>query len=474
VFKEKSYIVGRISLFTDVGITALSLWISFFGWWLLYQVYPFPKEFYFPFFNYSRLYMIIIPVIPLIYDYNGLYQNVGFRSKKEILHIIAKSQLIALFALIALFFLRKAPMSRVLIFGFIITNGSLTFLKEMLILERLNLGRQLGRNFKNVVLVGYGEIAKKVIKQIKQHIEWGLRIVGVVVPEFLKEEKTVYGYKVLGIYDRMGQILRGGQYDQVIFAVQKRYLAEAEGAIYACETQGVETWLIADFFKTSIARISLGEFQHLPMMVFSTTPEYSWQLIIKSAIDKIGALVGFIITLPIFVAVSIIIKITSPGPIFFKQKRLGLRGKEFTMLKFRSMINNAEQLKSELQALNEMDQVVFKIANDPRITPIGRFIRKTSIDELPQFINVLKGDMSLVGPRPMLRTEIEEFQEWQRRKLSVKPGLTCLWQISGRSDTTFEQWMELDLDYIDNWSLWLDLQILFKTIPVVLFSKGAK
>jgi len=474
LYKQKLYIIGRVNQIIDVAATALALWLGFFLWWLLYQVYPMPKEFFQEFMPFALQLGFVIFVIPLLYELNGLYQNIGFRSRRGIIPIIVKSQLIGLFIILAYLAYRKVPVSRAPVMGFIAVSGGLTLVKEWLIIEYISRSRQMGQNFKNVILVGYGEIAQKIIRHIEHHIEWGFRIVGIVVPEFLKEEKNVHGYKVLGVYNQMGDILRKGQCDQVVFAVQKKYIAEAEPALYACETQGMETWFITDFFKTSIARVSLGEFQKLPMMIFSTTPEYSWQQIAKLLMDKAGALVGLILTSPLFILTAIIIKLTSPGPIFFKQKRQGLRGKEFYMLKFRSMVSNAEQLKAELHQMNEMDEVVFKISDDPRITWIGRIIRKYSIDELPQFINILRGDMSLVGPRPMLQTEIDEFQEWQRRKLSVKPGLTCLWQISGRSDTTFREWMELDLEYIDNWSIFLDIKILLKTIPVVLFAKGAK
>ena len=474
VYKQKLYILGRVNQIIDIIGTAFALWMGFFLWWLLYQVYPLPKEFTQAFLPFAFQLGFVIFVVPLLYELNGLYQNVGFRSRGEILQIIVKSHLIGLFVILAYLAYRKVPVGRPLVLGFVACAGGITLLKELLIIEYLNRSRKLGRHFKNVVLVGYGEIAQKIITRIEHRQEWGLRLVGIVVPEFVKDEKRIHGLKVLGVYNEMGDILRGGQYDQVVFAVQKKYIADAEPALYACETQGVETWFITDFFKTSIARLSLGEFQKLPMMIFTTTPEYSWQQILKVIMDKVGALVGLTLISPLFILTAIVIKITSPGPVFFKQKRQGLRGKEFNLLKFRSMVSNAEQLKSELLEMNEMDEIVFKIEDDPRITRVGKFIRKYSIDELPQFINVLKGDMSLVGPRPMLTTEIDEFKEWQRRKLSVRPGLTCLWQISGRSDTTFREWMELDLEYIDNWSIFLDLKILFKTIPVVFFAKGAK
>jgi exopolysaccharide biosynthesis polyprenyl glycosylphosphotransferase len=176
---------------------------------------------------------------------------------------------------------------------------------------------------------------------------------------------------------------------------------------------------------------------------------------------------------PILLGTAIAIKATSEGPIFFGQVRAGRNGRKFTMWKFRSMVVDAEKLRAKLQHLNEMGGPVFKIKHDPRITAVGRFIRKTSIDELPQLFNVMMGDMSLVGPRPALPSEVEQYQAWQRRRLSVKPGLTGLWQVSGRNQVDFDEWMQLDLKYIDTWSLWLDIKIILKTIPVVLFHKGA-
>ena len=169
----------------------------------------------------------------------------------------------------------------------------------------------------------------------------------------------------------------------------------------------------------------------------------------------------------------LLIKWTLPGPVLFNQVRMGLNGRKFNMYKFRSMHQDAENRLGALKSSNEMSGPVFKIANDPRVTPVGRFIRKFSIDELPQLFNVLKGDMSLVGPRPPIYKEVLEYQRWQRRRLSMRPGITCIWQVSGRNDIGFEEWMKLDLEYIDNWSFWLDLKLLFKTIPAVLIGKGA-
>ena len=212
------------------------------------------------------------------------------------------------------------------------------------------------------------------------------------------------------------------------------------------------------------------------MLVFRSTPEASWQSFAKQVLDLAGAAILVAAFSPLMLVVAWSIKLTSPGSILFRQRRAGLNGKPFTMLKFRSMVTDAEQRKHELQVLNEMTGPVFKVTNDPRVTPIGRFIRKYSLDEFPQLINVLRGEMSLVGPRPLPLDEVKRFDDLaHRRRLSVKPGITCLWQVSGRNKVNdFRDWVRLDLEYIDNWSLWLDFKILFRTIPVVLLGTGAR
>jgi exopolysaccharide biosynthesis polyprenyl glycosylphosphotransferase len=264
--------------------------------------------------------------------------------------------------------------------------------------------------------------------------------------------------------------------NSVIINAKHTYFGQIEKAVLACEREGVEAWLVADFFKTQISRTSLDDLHGRPVLVFRSAPETSWQAIGKQVIDMVGAAALLLITSPFFLAIAAAIRASSKGPIFFRQERCGLHGRAFTMLKFRSMVTNAEQLQAELNALNEMAGPVFKVTNDPRVTPIGRFLRKTSLDELPQLFNVLRGEMSLVGPRPLPVYEVERFDDpSHRRRLSVKPGITCLWQVSGRNNVSdFREWVRLDLEYIDNWSIWLDLKILFRTIPVVLVGTGAK
>jgi len=249
-----------------------------------------------------------------------------------------------------------------------------------------------------------------------------------------------------------------------------------EKAIHACEREGVEAWLAADFIQTSIARPSFDVFGGRPMLVFRTTPDFSWALVFKEIVDRCGAALLIAVTSPLWVFACLGIKKASPGPVLFRQMRSGRNGYPFPMLKFRTMDLDAESRREGLERDNKMTGPVFKIDEDPRIFSFGKLLRKTSIDELPQLWNVLMGQMSLVGPRPLPVYEIEKISDSaQRRRLSVKPGLTCLWQVSGRNQiTNFEDWVALDLQYIDNWSIWLDFRILLRTIPAVLIGMGAR
>ncbi len=263
---------------------------------------------------------------------------------------------------------------------------------------------------------------------------------------------------------------------RVILAFGTHTAENMQPAIAACETEGVEAWVAADFVRASIARPSYDSLGSTPMLVFRVTPDLSWALMVKGAIDRMGALLGLIVLSPPLLAIGIVIKLTSPGPVIFKQRRAGRHGRPFTMYKFRSMRSGAEMQRDELQAWNQMSGPVFKVEDDPRITPFGKWLRRTSLDEFPQLLNVLLGDMSLVGPRPLPLYEVDNFElTAHRRRLSMKPGLTCLWQIAGRSNVrNFDDWVKLDVKYIDNWSLWLDFVILLRTIPVVFLGIGAR
>ncbi len=263
---------------------------------------------------------------------------------------------------------------------------------------------------------------------------------------------------------------------RVVLTFHRMELEKVQRAIEACETEGVEAWLSADFIHTSVARPTYDYLAKKPMLVFRASPELSWAMLVKSAFDRVASAIGIVVAIPLFVLIGIGIFLSTPGPVFFRQRRAGLHGHPFEMWKFRTMCADAEERRENLAHQNVMSGPVFKVENDPRVTRFGKFLRRSSLDELPQLLNVLRGEMSLVGPRPLPLYEVEKFERTaHRRRLSMKPGLTCLWQVRGRNKVTdFADWVKMDLEYIDNWSVFLDLYILLRTIPVVLFGIGSK
>jgi len=271
---------------------------------------------------------------------------------------------------------------------------------------------------------------------------------------------------------KLPELLQRSVVDEVIFAVDSPALSRLEETFLVCDEQGVRTRVAIDFFPHVNSEITLDRVGGAPLLTFSAAPLDDLRLVLKRVFDIAISAAALILLSPVFALVALLIKFTSPGPVIFRQPRCGLNGRQFTLLKFRSMVDNAHALRGQLEHLNERE-IAFKIANDPRVTPVGRWLRKFSIDELPQLINILRGDMSVVGPRPPLLEEAERYQPWQRRRLRMRPGLTCLWAIAGRDKVDFNSWMRLDISYIENWSLGLDWSIILKTIPQVIAGRGA-
>lgn len=316
---------------------------------------------------------------------------------------------------------------------------------------------------KRVILVGAPDDTRRMAHEIRSTQRENVD----VLAELDLNERTI---------TELVEVLHHSSANGVIINAKHTYFGQVEKAIQACEIEGVEALLVADFFKTQISHTALDDFYGRPVLVFRSAPEASWQGVFKQTLDLTVAFV-LIVLLTIslvWIIVPLLIRLTSPGPVLFRQRRCGLNGAPFTMLKFRTMVSNAEQLKQELAALNEMGGPVFKVSNDPRITPVGRFLRKFSIDELPQLFNVLRGEMSLVGPRPLLPCDFQRFpRQEQMRRFAVRPGITGLWQVRGRSRCSDAERIRLDLEYVDRRSLWLDLRILARTIPVVFSARGA-
>jgi exopolysaccharide biosynthesis polyprenyl glycosylphosphotransferase len=324
-----------------------------------------------------------------------------------------------------------------------------------------------------VLIAGTNETARKIARTIEQHPYWGFRILGFVSEQGDEPQAAVEGHPHLGPMEEIATIVEENVVDEVIFALHRQELHRLENLLLQLEEQGIRARLALDLFPHARARVQVGTFEELPLLTYSTTPTSELRLFAKRLMDIAISLVVLALTLPAMLLIATILKIAYGGAVLYRQTRCGLYGRRFTLLKFRTMIDNADQRQQALSHLNEMDGPVFKMKQDPRVTPIGRWLRRLSLDELPQLWNVVKGDMSLVGPRPPVPQEVSAYQRWQRRRLSMRPGLTCLWQIQGRNDLDFDRWMELDLEYIDNWSPFLDLKILAKTIPVVLSGRGA-
>jgi exopolysaccharide biosynthesis polyprenyl glycosylphosphotransferase len=349
----------------------------------------------------------------------------------------------------------------------------------LLLLFRLTAGRVVGvirREFAAphyVMVVGTGARAVHLARGLEQSSEYGVRLRGFLSesPGAPAEIQLRASYKVLPIGD-LHSILREHVVDEVIFAVGSESLADLEEVFLMCDEEGVRTRVAVDFFPHVNSTVSLERFGETPLLTFSAAPYDEIKLLLKRATDIAIAAAGLVVLAPFMAAIATLIRLTSPGPAIFRQVRCGLNGRLFLFYKFRSMVENAEELKKDLAHMN-VRETAFKIPRDPRLTWIGRFLRKFSIDEWPQLWNVLRGDMSLVGPRPAVPGEVEQYKRWQRRRLRMRPGLTCLWAISGRDNVDFETWMKLDMQYIDNWSLALDWKILLRTIPRVLTGRGA-
>jgi len=387
---------------------------------------------------------------------------------KELYWSLAK----AFAVFIAVVFFIGMDMPSHVVAAFFAADAALLTISRLTLVMVLNIYRIRGRSNRNVIIIGSGPKAKRIADRILENKNWGIRILG-----FLDYHRAgLWRYRdipLMGHPDGLADVILGRQVDYLVVAVDEADLNLTGHAFAVAEEMGITVCLLADVYFHPISKATSTTFLDFPAVVYSSAPDDRIHLSMKKVIDWFGAMAGVALSLPLAITAAAAIKLEDGGPVFFRQTRSGRNGKPFTMLKFRTMVPQADQLKESLNGKNEMSGPVFKIRNDPRVTKVGAFLRKTSIDELPQLINVLKGDMSLVGPRPPLPDEVVKYDRWQRRKLSVKPGLTCLWQINGRNKIDFEDWMKLDLEYIDNWSLWLDTKILMKTVPAVFKRQGA-
>jgi exopolysaccharide biosynthesis polyprenyl glycosylphosphotransferase len=402
---------------------------------------------------YLWLLAVILPTWAVLLPLFRVYSSPSQTVRSQIL-TLSKAIVFAWLVMAALqFFINADASNRVIVLLTLIINYCLLVCYRIVLFKFAKHG---ALDVRHVAVIGAGPAAQDFARTIEKHREWGLKLIGI----FSRNEVRT--------------VLERGGVDELILVANREAPEDFADVLMLCEETGVTARMVLNFFPHSIARMELHELEGFPLLSFSTTPTNEALLFVRRIMDIVLAGLLLILGLPLMAAAAILIRITSPGPVLFRQERCGLNGRSFVMYKFRSMVDNAEQVRFELETLNEMDGPVFKLSRDPRVTAIGKVLRRFSIDELPQLFNVLRGDMSLVGPRPPLPQEVLRYERWQRRRLSMKPGITCLWQISGRNQVSFQEWMKLDLTYIDNWSLLLDLKILLKTVPVVLLGRGAK
>jgi exopolysaccharide biosynthesis polyprenyl glycosylphosphotransferase len=446
----------------DAALFGLGLWLAHLVRqhlnWDVLQNHPVED-----FAQFAWLYVVIFPGVPLVLEIQGFYSRPLGCSRRTTAWLLFKGCAFVTFGVIIAMFLAKMALARSVIVLFGMISFVLVYLSEELI--QVGFRSRLGQLHlkRRVILVGTSEDTSRMRTEMNGRAGEELEIVA----ELDLNKSSI---------NELVELMHEKSPNSVILNAKHTFFGQIEKAIQACELEGVEALLVAQFFQTQISRTSFDDFYGRPVMVFRSAPEASWQGVAKQVLDFVGALILIVVVSPVFLFAAIAIKLGSRGPIFFRQQRCGLNGQPFTMLKFRSMVTNAEQQRHELEQLNEMQGPVFKLTNDPRITSVGRFLRKFSIDEFPQLFNVIRGEMSLVGPRPLPVNEVKRFDDpAHRRRLSVKPGLTCLWQVSGRNNVNnFREWVRLDLEYIDNWSFWLDLKILWRTVPVVLAGTGAR
>ena len=416
----------------------------------------------------NSYWMMVVALIagPLVLEYFGIYQINRSRTWLDSFGRILKAQLLVLliiFACVIMVQISQTTVSRAALGLYFIFGSLIIFCRVVLFQAWLRRrGGQIHLR-QYILLCGTPD----------DRLHWKEQFLSQPGKKF--EIKAEFDLREEGLAGFI-EMLHEKSVDIVVFSLNERIIPQVQEALLACEAEGVEAWVSATFIQTLFTRVQFDQFAGHPLLIYRSTPSISLELVAKRILDLVGSSILMVFAVPVMLLVALVIRIDSPGPVFFSQNRSGLRGRAFRMYKFRTMVTNAEQGRAELEDRNEMSGPVFKVRNDPRVTRVGHWLRKLSIDELPQLWNVLRGEMSLVGPRPLPLYETANFGDLtQRRRMSVRPGLTCLWQVRGRNAITdFKDWVRLDLEYIDQWSLWLDFKILLRTVPVVLFGWGAK
>lgn len=411
-------------------------------------------------------------VWPFTFQQLDVYSSVRTLSIWDVTRRLLVSGCVVATVLGAVAFASDVPISREFPFVCAIAQGVTLSLTRFVLYSALRTARRVGRNTRNVLIVGTGPRAAQIKQSIDAHPQWGLCVLGFVDDVDTPMDPSLYNAKLFNI-DQMEALLSDMVVDRVLVAVPRSMLGSIAQVLSACSSTGVPLTLLTDLFGDFLPTPQIGTFGSRPSLEFAAVHHNTFMLGVKRLVDLMGAASALVVSAPLIALAAIAIKLEDGGSIFFRQERCGLYGRRFSMIKLRTMCEDAEERKAELVAMNEMDGPVFKVKLDPRITKVGAILRRYSIDELPQFWNVLMGEMSLVGPRPPVPQEVVHYEISERRRLSMRPGITCIWQVGGRNEIGFQEWVKLDLQYIDSWSLGLDAKILAQTVPAVLMARGA-
>jgi exopolysaccharide biosynthesis polyprenyl glycosylphosphotransferase len=479
MFYRQYRIYSNLLLVSDALAGLLGLYCAYLLRFYLVRFAPLEVSRYFnpellPFREYLFYYLVFVPfwiaLLMLTQRYSEVMRLSLSRQALRVVQFLGATGVLIAFITYSF----QLTISRPVFFLFLALAGSILVLSRVILHWVLRSRNVSEHNQIKILIAGTDQQAIAVGKLLENYRMWGYQVVGYLASK--EDEESVPGLPVLGLLEDLPQLLQTRVVaDEIIFSgAHRSNIQEFETMVKLCEELGIRTRVAAQFFPTSTSRVSLEFLENLPLITFSTAPEHNVGIIAKRIVDFLVATIVLIAATPLMLFTAILVKLTSPGPVFYSQVRCGLYGRKFKLFKIRTMIEGAEDKLWEIKHLNEMGGPVFKMRNDPRVTSIGRFLRKFSVDELPQVWNVIKGEMSMVGPRAPLPEEVENYVRKQRRRLSVKPGITCLWQVSGRNDVDFNKWMELDLQYIDNWSFWLDIRIMLMTIPVVFTGRGAR
>jgi exopolysaccharide biosynthesis polyprenyl glycosylphosphotransferase len=470
--------VKRASRYLTVSILLLANLLVFSGSLLLAYWQRFRWNIFPPAAGEPGLRLYLLGMLALVALWFIAFNHVRYYKRRvqlvrgSDLHVGFKGLSLGVVVAMALsFFARSTYYSR-LVFALAWVDSCVLFYLQLLALKRVQrvLVRR-GWSVQRALVVGDGQDAERVCGRLQEDAASGIHFVGLVTTGLPGDNPGPPGW--VGTLKDLPTALKEHQVDVIYVASPALEHGALLNILSYCAGSGVDVHVVSDVFDLIHSAPSMEQIQGIPTITFDQVllrPRYQ---VVKRGMDFVGALVGLVLLSPLLILITVLIKLGSRGPVFYRQWRVGKSGKRFRMYKFRSMVENAEEEIDALLELNEASGPLFKMKNDPRMTRMGRFLRKTSLDELPQLLNVLRGEMSLVGPRPPLPVEVDDYEEWQRVRLSVRQGMTGLWQVSGRSRLSFDEMVALDMYYIENWSLWLDVAILLKTVPIVLFAKGA-